>query len=338
MIGVGSWFSAWASGSQELNTKYVEAKHLLDKHRWEEAVPILQAYLKEEPRSTGGVIGLATAFIYTGHRDEALKLIAGLIEQVKLAQRPALIQKLKVLSRLFLKNETFQTYQYGLNFLLDKKCKNAKEKFEKALVEEPDNVEILVRYGQSLGCEGEWAEASKTLKIAKKMNPYEPEINLWLGRSYTFQNQWKEAIEELQVAQSKMKGLELASLWLAEALSASGQHLAAIRVLDSDLKGSPLHFESLLLKSKLRLQSDRVDSSSLIILKNELVAALNKTEKYSSVTYKPESDLGLEFRRPNSEIGADIQKTLQMLQSRLHEGTKPQKSSYLIEDKMTFEG
>jgi len=176
----------------------VDAEAYLDRHKWTEARDCYLEIVKRDPRSETDWAGLATALTYLGHRQEALKKLSQAIDHVKSSQREHLLARIKVLSRLFLTNTTFQIYQDGLILLSSRKFKSAQEKFEKALNEEADNVEVLLRLGQITLLEDSPKEALAHFKIAKQLDPYDPGIRLWLGKALHRLGNTHDALSELK--------------------------------------------------------------------------------------------------------------------------------------------
>jgi predicted Zn-dependent protease len=288
--------------------------------KWEEAIAVLKGHLKREPNSVPGVVSLANALTYAGKRGEALSLLIQSSEWAKSAQRGALIQKVHVISRIFISHETSKIYQEGLNLLIAKKYRAAKEKFEKALVEEPDNSEILIRIGQTCILENELKPAIERLRSAKKLDPFEPMISLWLGRALFLNGGHQEAIQELKMSARDLPGSELATIWLAEALSTEGQIHPAIRVLERDIKGWPFHVNSLVMIARLRTQLAHPDATSLWAARKDLQLALSRLDQYSIVkSTSIERELSVDLRKSPSEIKGEIQRLLQQVQSRLDE-------------------
>src|SRR5690349_3297357 len=69
---------AWASNPSHpisfdggLDQSFVEIKQLLSKRKWNEAIPLLKAHLKREPKSVPAILGLVTALSHLGQREEA---------------------------------------------------------------------------------------------------------------------------------------------------------------------------------------------------------------------------------------------------------------------------
>jgi len=298
----------------------LEARKLLDKKKWSEAAVAFRLLLKNDSSSPSILTGLSTALTYSGKRAEALELLGQAVGRAHGSQRVMLIRRTRVLSKLFLTNDTFKIYQEGLNLMFAKKYRSAKDRFEKALSEESDNVEILTRLGQSLLLENAAENAVERLQAAKKLNPFEPEVRLWLGRAHHQRGALNEALPELRAALSDLPGSELPPVWLAETLSSLGQTSSAIRVLTNDTKTWPYHVLSLIMSARFRAQLAHTDSQILWAARKDLQLALSRLDQYMSPdALSHEGDLGLDLRRPIGETKAEIQKLLQQIQGRLDE-------------------
>jgi tetratricopeptide (TPR) repeat protein len=263
----------------------VDAESYLDRHKWAEARDCYTEIIKKESGSVSLWVGLATSLTYLGHREEALRQLSQAVENVKNSQKPQLIARVRVLSRLFLTNTTFQTFQDGLILLNGRKFKASQEKFEKALNEEVDNVEVLLRLGQSTLLDGKVKEALNHLKRAKQLDPFDPEIRLWLGRVYQSGGNSQEAQIELKEAYSSYyllkahENSEAAAVWYAEALINAGQGSAALKVLTQDSRMNTSHVQSLLTAAKIRTQISKFDGSSWRLARQDLRLALKRLEQ-----------------------------------------------------------
>jgi predicted Zn-dependent protease len=224
-------------------------------------------------------MGLATSLTYLGHREEALKYLVNAVDQVTVSQRPQLLTRIRVLARLFLTNATFQAYQDGLILFSSRKFKPSQEKFERALNEEADNVEVLLRMGQSTLLDGGFQNAIAHLKMAKQLDPFDPEIRLWLGKAFQSNGRSREALLELKEAYSSGRNIEASAVWYAEALASSGQIGAALKVLTQDSKANSSHLYSLLAAAKLRMQANRTESASWTLARKDLSLALKRLEQ-----------------------------------------------------------
>ncbi len=297
---------------------YSSAKQLLEKRKWPEAISILRTLFKSEPISVPVITSLAMALTYAGNREEALAILNRGAQTIQGDRRKYLIRRIRVLSCLFLTNKTFQIYQDGLNLMMGKKYRAAKERFEKAIVDEPDNVEILTRLGQSFVMDSDPGAAVRNFQFAFKLNEFQPEVRLWLGRALLQQNKFNEAIRELTAANNALHGSELAPLWLAEGLSQGGQVNLAIRLLDNDAKQWPVHVLSLLSLSKLRSQAFHADPQSLWLARKDLQLALSRLDQYAASDLgRYSGDLVIDTSKPVSEIKSEIQRLLQLIDNRI---------------------
>ena len=301
---------------------YSEAQELLAKKKWAEAAIVFRSILRKTPDYSPAAAGLTRALAFSGRREEALSFLWRFVDREKGARRSVLIRRGRVLSRQFLTSVTFQTYQDGLNFIEAKKYRLARERFEKALTQEPDNVEILTRLGQCLTLDNDFDSAAERLRLAKRLNPYEPEIRLWLGRTMHQRGEIKEAVDELKVAASELEGSEIAPIWLASALFSLGQKAPAIQVLEEDVKGQPYHLASLLSLARFRTQVTARDSQNLWAAKKDLQLALSRLDQYKVAdSHKFEGELGLNIRNSAEEIKSESQKLLQQIEDRLEQGS-----------------
>ncbi len=301
---------------------YPEARALLAKQKWTEAAIVLRSVLRQDPDYLPASVALARALTFSNRREEALGILNQALARSKGPSRALLIRRAQTVSRLFLTQATLQTFQDGAAFLVNGKYRSAREKFERALKTEPDNVEVLVRLGQALVLDGDFDSAAERLRLAKRLNPYEPEIRLWLGRALHQRGELGDAIEELKLADGEIEGSELAPVWLAEALSTSGQRAAALKALEEDVKIQPYHVQSLLTLARLRAQGTGAGSPAsqdLWDARKDLQLALSRIERYGSAPPRFEGELGLDLRKPIAETRGEAQKHLQQLDTRLDE-------------------
>jgi len=226
-----------------------------------------------------------------------------------------------VISRLFLTSATFQTFQEGMNLLMARKFRPARDRFEKALEQEPDNIEILTRVGQCLVLDKDFDSAAERLRFAKRLNPYEPELRVWLGRSMHQRGEIREAIEELRLAHLELRGSELAPVWLAEAQFSFGQKPLAIQTLEEDIKEQPYHIESLLAVARLRIQTATRETQTLWNARKDLQLALSRLESYKTFDSRgyPGNELTLDLRRTPDEIKSEADKLLQQIENRIEQ-------------------
>jgi predicted Zn-dependent protease len=314
-MGVESLSGATPEAQIYQNSDYYEAKMLLSKRKWNEAAIVLRTVLKRSPDFTPAAVGLADALAYSGRREEAVSILDQMIPKENAKSRAALIARVRVLSKVFITKETFQSYQDGLNFLFAKKTHLARDKFEKALLIEPDNVEILTRLGQCMVLDGDFDSASERLRLAHKLDPYEPEVSAWLGRALNQRGEASQAIAELQAAQKDNPSSEMGAIWLAEALENAGQKAQGIQTLEENIRAYPSHVAALYELQKMRTaQASTPDRKTLQAVGRDLRLGLSRVSVYPDA-FKPASeDLALDVRPTAAELKDGIEKLLSKLE------------------------
>jgi len=297
-----------------------EARELIAKKKWQEAVIALRSEVARDPHAIEVQVDLARSLIYLGRREEALNVLEGAIRREKGSKKAWLIQQSQVFSRIFVTNGTFQLYQDGLNLLQIQKYRQAREKFEKALLAEGSNVEILTRLGQAYLLDGDHDSAAEQLKLARRLNPYEPEIRLWLGRAMHLRGELAEALTELRSSKSELSQSEIAPIWVADALEASGQKNLALQTLQEDLRTNPMHVMSLVNEAKLKVQLAEHNSEMLWSARQDFQNALSRVSDYLNKNRSlSEGELGLEYPVEPKDFRDEIQSSLQKVQSKLDE-------------------
>ncbi len=301
---------------------YGEARRLIDQKKWVEAAIVLRSVLKRSPDFTLASLQLSMALAQSGRREEALTLLQAMAGREKAARKGRIERRVRALSRTFMTNANFQLYQDGLNLMLSRKYRNAREKLERALELEPDNVEILTRLGQCLLLDGDHDSAAERLRIARRLNPFEPQVRLWLGRALYLRGEVPESLIELRAAADQLPSSELSPVWLAEALFYANQKQAAIELLEKDVRNEPYHLVALLTLARLQTQLPVRGNEAFWSARKNLQVALSRIGKYDSLSLPPfETDLGLDLRKSSEELRADIQKIFQIVDSRTESAT-----------------
>jgi predicted Zn-dependent protease len=304
------------------HSDYTEAHRLLAQRKWEEAAIVLRSVMKKSPDFSPGAMELARALTYLGRREEALTTLAQAATRQSGARKADIVERVRVLSRMFLTQKTFQAYQDGLNLLVLGKVRPAREKFEKALGTEPDNVEILTRIGECFVLDGDFDSAAERLRLAKRLNPYEPEISLWLGHALHQRGELVDAVTELKFAHDGLRGSERAPIWYAEALLSAGNRKAAVQVLENDAEQQPFHLIGILTLARMRTELFRDGSDSLWNARRDLQVAMSRLPQYGAGEgAHSESDLGVELREPVDELKGQIGALLAQLDNRLKDST-----------------
>ncbi|HUP58118.1 MAG TPA: tetratricopeptide repeat protein [Bdellovibrionota bacterium] len=310
----------WPSLDAVAASDYQEARELLAKRKWAEAAIILKSVLRKDPDYSPAAIQLAEALYHSNRREEGLSVLSQAASRERGPRRAALQRRLGVLSRSFLTTAGFQQYQDGLNLMLTRKYRAARERFERVLGDEPANVEVLVRVGESLVLENDWDSAAERLRLARKLNPHQPEIRLWLGRALHQRGELAEAVEELKAARAELPGSELAPLWLAEAYVSLGRRDDAVAVLEDDLGKQPLHVQALLLLAQFRVGAPQSGRKTLMEARRALQLAESRLADYlAPASSRIEGELGIDLRRPGEELKNEIKTLFQRIDGRLEE-------------------
>jgi tetratricopeptide (TPR) repeat protein len=309
---------------------FSQARKLMKEKKWVEAVVVLRSQLKDPGHPPSTELDLARALVYSGRREEAMTVLGQILARKKGNAKKDLIRRERVFSRIFLTNAAFQTHQDGLNFLLAGKYRQAREKFEKALEQDPANVEVLTRLSQCLVLSGDYDSAAERLRLARRLNPFEPEVRLWLGWALKERGELRDALMELKSSYQELPSSETAAVWYAEALFDVGQKPAALQILDDDVSRHPGHVWSLLTASRFRsldATSEDAGASSWRIRKDLQLAQSrlplyesNALESASLLNERPidsMGDLAFEVHPSETELKKDIQKLMEETDSRI---------------------
>lgn len=317
---------------------------LLQQKKWTQAVPLLRTLVQEHPNLLEAWIDLSIALTHLGSRTEALTLLNRAGQELPPNKKKFFTRRLNILARLFLTQETLQIYQTGLNWMTKKQYDLANEKFAKALKEEPDNTEILIRYGQSLLLSHHPQLAIEKLKTALPFYPFPAEVKLWLGRALfesnsgtrTTDRNLTRGIPELTSAFNELHASQLAPIWLAEALFSENQANSAIQLLELDYKKYPTHFLSLIQIGLFRLSNTRVEIQALNTLKKELQYKMSQLNLYTTPCLDPThladaSDLIVEIGKNRDEVKEEMHQLQQKIEVRLQHSV-PKLSSVVPEE------
>ena len=186
----------------------------------------------------------ALSLFAQGNRLEALQLLQNTLDApdgIAAPERESLRLMRRQMSRVFYRNETFQLYQRGLNFLYTAKFGAAQEPFVRANHDEPHHLEVLLRLGQAEHLTGQTRLALEHLQQAWHLDPDEPVVSLWLGRVWLDLKDYPQALLALERAHTGLPQSETTSALRARVWAEQGQWDAAIRALGEDLKAYPFH-------------------------------------------------------------------------------------------------
>lgn len=292
---------------------FQDSKDHISKKQWSEATVLLQRVTKNAPQWTPGALMLAKVLTYSGRRTDAIQVLENTIQHEKGESRQALIRQTNVLSRIFYTQESSKIYQEGLRLVREKKYRLGRERLQRALEIESNNLEILLRLGQCFVLEGNVDSAAETLLVAKKLGPFEPEVHLWLARALHQRGELKKSLQEFHSIRDELKTSEIAPLWHAEAQVSAGQKNAAIQLLEKNTREHPMHLYALYFMALLKYQAFPREESTLWGVRKDLQLILSRLENYISPQQsKFESELGLDLR--NKEF---VQTETHLLLSRI---------------------
>ncbi len=293
-----------------LTPETAESTGVTPARNWAESAASLRRAWERSP-STETALELSKALVFLGRREEALQVLSQAELHARGGVQKAIAARARIVSRQFLTHATFQLHQDGLNFMRARKYRAARQRFEKALESEKDNVEVLVRLGQCLLLEGDRDAAAERLRLARRFNSDEAEVGLWLGRVFQLRGELEPALAELKAAKLGLPRSEEAQVWLAEALEASGARAVAMAQLERDLRDSPLNVRSLITLARMRFDGSGADAAALRQVSKELQLVRSRLAQYEAP--RPEgAEFVLDLREPR-----EVKSLLEELEEKL---------------------
>lgn len=313
---------AWPQLDLPQSLDFSEARALLEQQKWAEAAIVLRNLVRRRPDFQPAWLSLARALAYSGRREEALSAYAQGVSRTPERERKPLVRRVRTLSRVFLTHATLQLHQDGVNLLVMRKFRAAADKLDRALSQEPDNVEILTRLGQAQFLDGDADSASERLRLARKLNPHEPQIRLWLGRALHQRGELNEAADELRIALTELPRAPLAALWYAEALQSLGHRKAALQVLDRDVLENPGdRMLSKISLARLRSQEYPFERTTQLRCKADLLAAQESLGRIPAdepaARVRIQENLGLLYQPERTQLLVEVQKGLRQIDAKL---------------------
>ncbi len=300
-----------------------ESARFLRERKWDDAILSLKRLERRDP-SVEVKVELSRAMFYSGRREESVALLQRTMKSARSAKdKDFLAKRVQIVSRLFYTQTTFLMYQEGLHLLEARKLRAARDRFEQALAQEPDNLEILVRLAQAQALSSDPDSSSERLRLAKKLNPEDPEIRLWLGRALFFRGEIVPALDELRAAHQQMSESEESALWLAEALISSGQRGSAVQMLEKHLQRYPMHLQALVYFAEQRYEAAGKDSQSLWAVRKDLQLVRSRLNDYLNEKRSyPSDSLHLDLRNA-TELKQTLDALSQKVDAKLSSGSRP---------------
>lgn len=310
--------SVYATPSAEpgASLNYLDAQLLLKSGKWAEAAIALKSVLRERPSLEQAQVQLAQALLRLDRRSEAMSLLISRASSTAGPQRDRLIRHIDVFSRSFLSQESQQIYLEAVRTLQAGRPSDARSKLSQVLEKEKDNMEVLLRLGQSYSLEGDYDTAAERLKLASSLNPFEPETKLWLGRALTKRGEIAEGLKNLQEARADLPGSELALIWIAEAQAFQGQRPQAIEGLSDVVKGLAPHPLTLMTLARLRYEAFPSDLFQLENAEKELQRADLLVPNENWFNRSSDTELSTIVAR-GADVKRDVKTLLQTVQLRI---------------------
>lgn len=183
-VGFTVAFQAEATiANKNINDPFAVGMRLVKEKSYAEAVEMLESAVKEDPSFVVAHLELARSLVMSGRRLDGLNRLAQAQRVAKLPSEQDRINSQRILlSGIFYTNETFQLFQDGLNLMRDRKTRAAIQSFEKALVREPDNAQILTAYGKALLSLDDRNQSVKLLERAHSILPERKDVRIALSQ------------------------------------------------------------------------------------------------------------------------------------------------------------
>lgn len=310
---------SWVIFGVEHTFAETQIQEFFAQRKWAEAAISLKATTEKEPKNLRALFDLSSALTYLKRREEALSLLnRALLEEKGSVRRKSIEERIQVVSTLFVSHDYFQLYQDGLNLMLAKKYKQARDFFARTLLLEPGNVDILLRLGQCYILEKDFDSAAENLHIAKRLDPLRAEVRLWLGKALFERGELASAAEELKAVYPTLVKSELATNWYAEILYEMGESQAALKLVDEHLRNFYWHIPTLMSKLQLLSDSTNIQNQQLVEAKKAAQLALDQLPFYlEKGSNEDAEELGVLFMKDPDQIKADLQKKLKSINNRL---------------------
>jgi thioredoxin-like negative regulator of GroEL len=219
---------------------YSKGVELNSKKKWDDALKQFQSAIDLNPSFVTAYIEFARTSVMVGKRSQGLEhLDSALLVARTREDRDRVQKERESLSEIFYTNETFQTYQDGLNSMKLDHAAKAAEYLERAMRTEPDNILVLSAYARALRQEDRAKDAVSVLKRALKLNDSKRDVRLELAEAVLSAD--PESAHELLHGLPVGLTDERATLLDAQALAAlnrNGEAIELVRGLYDRVPGS----------------------------------------------------------------------------------------------------
>lgn len=271
-------------------------RHLIEERHFDEALAILQERLRSGDESVPTARDWVTVLSHMGRRQEARGF---LLTQATSAENPALrawaSQRLTVLERLFLTEESRARYAKGVSLMRENRPGEAEPLLRGLMDPEADNFAVHLRLAQCLWAVGS-LESSDVIEGAIQRFGLKPELALWQGEALLLKRQAKKAVTAFERAVTLNPASERAALGLAKAHLGAGNKRLAILSLQTDIEKNPGHVRALIDLARLSV----ADQQKMIRL------AASRAPNYAESWMANEGELAF------PESAEAVQKTIEL--------------------------
>lgn len=218
--GAGSAYQAYSKGIE-----------FESKKEYEKAVDQFKKATGLKSNYIAAYIECARSYVMLGKREDGLAELSTAFSNSKEKEDWERITKERsTLSELFYTNETFQSYQNGLNYLRLDRSNSALEAFEKAYAVEPTNMLVLLGYARALEAEDNQKLRLEILERAYQINEGKREARIALADALISEDEAR-AYELLRFVASDRSASEEAVILYSRALWALKRKKEAMEFL-----------------------------------------------------------------------------------------------------------
>jgi len=181
----------------------------LEEDRYEDAIPLLERVVKDEPRSSTGHLELGRSLIHVKRYDEALPVLQNAVEKMP--------------------SSGMAHFELGLAFVKTGQWQQALPEFQAAVANSPKSAQLHFYVAAVLTKLKRTQEATKDYETALEIDPGHFQTNLKYGRILFMQGNKIRALSLLQNAAKAEPESRQAHMYLADVYAAQGQVARANR-------------------------------------------------------------------------------------------------------------
>lgn len=174
------------------------AKYYYQKNHYDEAKNLAEIVISIDKINEEATEIIINYYLEKKRRKEAINFIKSLYnEKYNIEKKEKLLNRIKIISEMHLREESFKLFQEGKEYFNIGKNKEAIEALEKANEGENENLKILKLLGRAYLLENNYLKAENIFKKILSINEDE-ESNYYLCITYVMNKENKEAIKIAQ--------------------------------------------------------------------------------------------------------------------------------------------